>query len=575
MLPLAAQESGPDPAGQRAKLVWEAVLKEPSKLNGSAPMHFWVAQHLFEVARNDEAVGIVSSGVKRMRASIELREKAGSTNIGANGFLYWASLDCYVRWHHRFPQSLLDDYRHVFTHARNYKGTTGNLSLIHTLSLHLAERIWGAESLPADGRYGPRGETAVKWLTRRVEQVAKHGYGEFASRPYMIYNVGTLLTLDSERIDPALRNKARMAFDISIAHAAATWLRGHWAVPSGRSYPDLLTQSPAGSAAMLWTYFGGVAPLFNDRSSAIFSAAADYRPHPMIVKVATDRSQPYVCRSRFDGDKLFQTTFMNKTYAVFSTAVLPGVQFWGQTYPYGVMWDEPDEAKGSHLWLTVPASDGKPLGQATHGIQSKLVRFTQFRGSLLMLANGLNSPGVKHPYVLGMVPGGWRAVIDESESRGRIFLHYGSVLIALSSTRDFTWRRDAGLRSGSPRPLDSEFRIEGDSTAIGLQTALPDEFPAPSPLEQLRAFRQSCVERGSIQVESDPPRASFTDREGNIIERIFEGDARVNGERVAYESWPLLENPWMHHEFGGNLTIRDGGSSRTYDVTNWTITDSP
>jgi hypothetical protein len=103
----------------------------------------------------------------------------------------------------------------------------------------------------------------------------------------MIYHVGTLLTLDNEFADESLR----------------------------------------------WTCFGGVTPRLDARSSAIFSVAEMYRPSPRIVKAATDRSQPYVCRSRFDGDKQFQTTFMNKTYAVFSTAVLPGDRSSAATSP--------------------------------------------------------------------------------------------------------------------------------------------------------------------------------------------------------------------------------------------------
>ncbi|MEX1116438.1 MAG: hypothetical protein WEB53_14405, partial [Akkermansiaceae bacterium] len=398
---------------QRETAVWEAALREPGRLKGDSPMHFWIARHLFEESRDDEAIRIVSTGVQRMRAFIEKREKAGSTNIGANGFLYWASLDCYVRWHQRFPQALLDDYRYVFTHAKNYKGTTSNLAIIHTLALLLADGIWGAENLPKDAKVGPRGEKAIRWLEERIERTAKRGSGEFASRPYMIYNVGTLLALDNGFVPPALRRKAAMAYEMSIAHAAGTWLRGHWAVPSGRSYPDQLTQQPSGSAALLWTYFGGVTPRLDARSSALFSAAENFRPHPIIVKAATERDQPYVCRSRWDGEKQFQTTFMNKTYAVFSTAVLPGTSVWGQTYPYGVMWDESDITKGSHLWITVPMSDGKPLGHATHGIAGRAVQFAQHRGSLVLVTDQLAGSMHKFPYVLGYIPGGWRAMTNE------------------------------------------------------------------------------------------------------------------------------------------------------------------
>jgi hypothetical protein len=146
----------------RTKAVMEAAMANEKQLNGSSPMHYWVAQQLFEQGEKDAALRIVRSGVKAMRTAIEKREAAKSTNIGANGFLYWGALNCYVKWHSHFDQALLDDYRYVFTHAGNYKGTTSNLGMIHTLALLLAERIWGAENLPKNGKYGPRGEKAMK-----------------------------------------------------------------------------------------------------------------------------------------------------------------------------------------------------------------------------------------------------------------------------------------------------------------------------------------------------------------------------------------------------------------------------
>jgi hypothetical protein len=583
LAPLASVDAAEGPASlgtfdERAKATMDAATVDFGQLKGTSPMHFWIAQRLFESGKTDQALGIVSSGVKAMRAFIEKREAAKSTNIGANGFLYWASLNCYVHWHQHFDQALLDDYRYVFTHAHNYKGTTSNLGMIHTLALLLADNIWGAENLPKDGKYGPRGDKAVKWLTERVERVAKRGSGEFASRPYMIYNVGTLLTLTNEFVDESLRRKAAMAYEMSIAHAAGTWLHGHWAVPSGRSYPDQLTQQPNGSAALLWTYFGGVTPRLNAETAAIFSAAEKYRPHPIIVKAATDRSQPYVCRSRFDGDAQFQTTFMNKTYAVFSSAVLPGTGVWGQTYPYGVMWDEPDGTKGSHLWLTVPSSDGKPLAYATHGIASRYVQFAQHRGSLLMLVDRLDDPKCKYPYALGFIPGGWRAMANGSKTEGRIFLHYGSVLIALSATEKFAWNPAAGVLSGGRRVGDSEFRIKGHALALGLETALPDDFPGTTPEKQLAAFREAVLNKSKLTLAAKTKdaavTATFTDRDGTQIQHTFDGDTRINGTREDYESWPLLENPWMRQEFGGNLTLTDGTTKRLYDVTNWTITET-
>ena len=112
-----------DALGHRAKLVMDAALADSAKLTGGSPMHFWVAQRLFETGDKEKARAIVRAGMKRAREFIEKRESIDHENIGYNGFVYWASLNCYVHWHQDFDAELLEDYRYVFTHARNYKGT--------------------------------------------------------------------------------------------------------------------------------------------------------------------------------------------------------------------------------------------------------------------------------------------------------------------------------------------------------------------------------------------------------------------------------------------------------------------
>jgi len=55
---------------------------------------------------------------------------------------------------------------------------------------------------------------------------------------------------------------------------------------------------------------------------------------------------------------------------------------------------------------------------------------------------------------------------------------------------------------------------------------------------------------------------------------MFDGDTVINGERIAYETWPLLENPWMRQEWNGDLILSDGKTKRHYDLTHWTITET-
>ena len=401
--------------------------------------------------------------------------------------------------------------------------------------------------LPKDGRYGARGEGAVKMFQKRIDYTARRGSPEFASRPYMLYNIGTLLSFDNSFTDKELSRRAVMAYEMSIAHAAGTWLNGNWATPAGRSYPAYVTQAPGGCADMLWTYFGGKTPRLGGNTTAVFSVAESWRPHPLIVKAATDRSRAYVHRSRFDGERHFQTSFVNKTYALFSTAITHPptggrTSIWGQTYPYGVMFDQPDTSKASICWITVPCFDDQPLTNYTQGVSSRFCEYLQHRGSMLLVANNLTDPSRRPKvrddikghktfstegwYVLSYIPHGYQAVINDSKTTGRVFLDYGSVL-----------------------------------TRITLESLKSDAPPAP------------LGKPGQQATPSQAAKGIYIDRFGTRLEKTFQGPALIDGVPVDYASWPLVDNPWIHQDWDGNMRISDGITERIYDVTNWTITE--
>jgi len=606
---------------EREKAVYEAAVADPERVvNEQRPMHYWIAQLYFRQGRKKEACDILRKTLKDMVESGKVRvEKArarGSydphTQPGWNGFILWGLINVYLNWEKEMDPELKELYQYVFTTNRAYKGTTSNLSMICTLNLYLAEHCWDPSLFAKDAGRGPSGAKAVKFLENRVERIAQFGSGEFASRPYMLYNIGTLLSLDNAFTDKALSTKAKMAYELSMAHAAGTWLHGNWATPAGRSYPDQLNQQISGSGSILWLYFGGTTPKLNSMTAAIFALAEKFRPSPLIVNAATDRSKAYVHRSRFDGDKQYQTSFVNKTYALFSTAVAPGTGVWGQTYPYGVMFDQPDPAKSSLLWVTVPCSDHKPVPMATHGINSAVSQYLQHKGAWLMVAKDLKNPAFARKNilnekgditckafqegpacVLSYIPGGALALINDSKQSGRVFLNYGSVLIAITSSEPFDYNPKAGVFSRMSHPEDSEFRIYGENACVALETALPEEYPGATPTERLQAFRKDILARTKISLDFqanklvDRPKrraattgnglvmGTYTDRFGTTLEKTFDGEAKVNGKPIDYDSWPLVDNPWMHQDRGGNMIITDGKTERIYDVSKWTITERP
>ena len=184
-------------------------------------------------------------------------------------------------------------------------------------------------------------------------------------------------------------------------------------------------------------------------------------------------------------------------------------------------------------------------------------------------------PTFRNPYILGYIPGGARAVINDSSTSGRIFLHYGQVLIAIHASQTFDWNPSTPIRAaaGKPNPGDSEFRILATQAAVVLETAPQEEFPGSSPTEQLSAFRKKLIEKSHLTCTNTKiVTANYTDRNGNSLTCTYGGNDSINGKTIDYANWPALESPWIRQEkLGGPLTVTNGTRIRTYDFQNWQV----
>lgn len=592
---LRAEESRAD----RQKMIFESVLASYQK---SPRGDFRKADALFELGRNEEAIKVVNAQLD----ALEPGNKINRWMHGGNtGFIAWPGIDTYIRYQDRMDQKTRDRYRRLYTGGVFYQRlSTSNHVTMAAVTRSLATQVWGKASFKADpffmandsyiqemtariknpqpsqvwgNQFSNGDETGDQHVRNMLDNIVQQGPGEYASRPYGAQNLLPLLTLSECSRDPEIRHRAQMAYEYCLIQLAPAWLRGHLATFSPRSYPDMLTQQPWGGATLPWFYFGGITP--KDLSSCYCVRAATSRQSfPDILHAAgTDRSKPYTYRALIN--KWTLTHYMHRHYALFCrSSKARGRGFAGQSYPCGVMWDEPDVTRASHLWVTNPVADradGESAnltnGIHTHGV-SKYEEQLLHENALISVYD--IDPTFRNPYILGYVPGGARAVINDCRS-GRIFLHYGSVLIAVQASQPFDWNPSVPMRAaaGKPNPGDSEFRIMATQAAVVLETAPPEEFPGASPSEQLQAFRKKLIELTRIQcTKTTLVSATYTDRRGNLLTCSYGGDDSINGKKVDYPNWPALESPWIRQEkLGGLLTVTDGNRTRTYDFQQWRV----
>jgi hypothetical protein len=561
---------------------------------------FWTAEALFSLGKIPEARRTVNLGLD----GLEPGNKINRWIYGGNsGFIAWPGLDCYVRFEKFMDNPLKQRYRDIYTSAVFYKRlTTSNHKIMAAVTRYLATQIWGPDSFkpnprllasaaadrntPLQGKpqdtagssFTKDDPTGEKYINSAIADTVKDGPGEYASRPYGAENILPLLTISQCATDPILRRKAQIAYELSLLQLAPAYLGGHLATFSTRSYPDMETQSPRGIAALLWVYFGGIAPDPSEQW-ALAAMLSDYRLPPAALPAGTDRTNAYVFRSLINRWALYH--YVNKHYVLFSRSpkAFKPVTL-GQNYPCGVMWNQPDTARCSQLWITCPAADAlqpptnNPRGIHTHGVMP-YEQQTQHEGTSLSV---FNIPAdFRNPYILGFIPGGYLAAINDSQKAQRIYLHFGCVLIALTSTQPFAWDPHAGIRAPAATVPEgaSEFRIMATKAAVAIETALPENFPGTTAQAQLDAFRNALeTEPAMTFAEGERPAAQYTDRTGTTIQCAYDGDDKINTRTIDYKTWPTLESPLINQPRDGNLTVTNGSVVRTYDFAEWTVAET-
>ena len=550
-----------------------------------AQRRMWALDEVYENPAGVE--GFVLAETYFTRGNIALGQSAAlnASRALANDrqvdfFDIWPALDCYIRFNQYLDAETKYHIQTNITQCTQYAGTTtSNLKTLGHIIRCLGSEQFGEAAFASNAIWKANDPSAYNDLLLLLANDATNGFGEHGSRPYYEVNLLPVLTLAQLTTNAQLANRALMTFQGGLSQNAGCWMRGHLGVSTSRSYPDEETQTPMGSMRLLWFYFGGDAPATVYTYPA-FAAVMNYEPLPVIQAAGADRSAPYTSRGGYFGAQ--QVSFVDRDYVLFSE----GPQYYGnfQVYADGVMWTDPDDSHFSFLWLCAPFHDDPAVvsGSWPHGMNRALYSEAQCRDSMLQIykidLTSTNSPD----YALCYVPGGYRAAVNDSASTGKVFLHYGTVMIAISSDALFNWDTNSGIYAPSQLPVragDSEFRVTNVTQfAMAIETARPDLYPGATAADQLAAFRADILAHtGLSHAPGSPPTGYYTNRHGDTIQVLLSAQLSpspivVNGQSPDYNNWPLTDNPWIYQPSGGPLSLYDGKQTIVYNFNNWTIT---
>ena len=166
-------------------------------------------------------------------------------------------------------------------------------------------------------------------------------------------------------------------------------------------------------------------------------------------------------------------------------------------------------------------------------------------------------------YVKGSIPNGYLAYTDESDTTGRLFLHYNNVLVSIYLTNPFS------NYTGSPG-----FQYNCSKLGVVVETASPSEFPQATAAERLAAFRAQILATTTDKsgINDAAPRLTYSNRKGKTLTLTYGQEGLINGSRVNYLQWPTLGNPWMHQSQMGNLHVFGPERTLLYNFNDWTVT---
>ena len=570
-----------------------------------AQRRFWTID---QAAENPGAVGdgFVQAEVYFVQGRLALGQSTAlaasrslTNNVQVDFFNIWPAMDCYIRFNQYLDAETKANIKTNVTTCTQYAGTsTSNLKTLGHVIRYLGSEQFGEPAFAANAIWQPSDPNAYNDTLALLAKDATQGYGENASRPYYDKNLLPILSLAQLATNSVMANRAMLAFQGGLSQNAGCWLRGHLGMNTSRSYPDEENQTPMGSMRTLWVFFGGDAPPDNYTYAAL-AAVMNYEPLAVIQMAATNRATPFVSRGKYSGQ---QNSFVDRDYILFSE----GPQYYGnfQVYPSGTMWCDPDDNHFSQLWLCAPWNDNSSVsGSWPHGMNRAVYSEAQCRDSVLQIYNFTSGQTNPAPYVLCYVPGGWQAMVNDAMTSGKIFLHYGTMLLVISAEQLFKWDLNSGIYavSQSPtRPGDSEFRIWGqpipafmqsvpnlantylgiwtNQFAMAMETARPDLYgPNNSPAQQLAAFRADIyAHTGLSHTPGYLPTGYYTNRHGDTLQ-VKQTSATtpspivINGQTLSVTNWPLTDNPWIYQPVGGNLSLYDGTNTIVYDFSAWTI----
>ena len=531
--------------------------------------------------------------LKKPGAALDPFDKAALVNTY---FLGKDKIPAYTARKIRDYVALYNDHKALTGYARG----AWNYKLMMDASGYLAAEEW-PELVDRAGRNAEQIKTDTKArLFSGFDEITKKNFSEYGATIYNGVNLSAIRMLVEFARDAEMRKRAEMTLDAMMLDIACTWNQGYNAGTASRAKywgsTDTGPENMASTAAAAWVSFGAPRSISAGGTGWIHSfwmaTPGTYKVSDLIVKVANERSKPFVHQSYVAGmgkADVHRMTWHSPHYSLCSQWDQPGDPTSGlykESRRHMLKWVSD---KGSSTFAVCMENPARPyalqenrankLGYGENGFS----QYMQHEGTLLglyavPLTVKVRNHVFNYPYYKLYAPfPATGSIVKRVEKSGWVFCHNGSMLMGFFSVKPCKW----GKKWGNNDMLWCEARQNGWI----LETSELKPFAGGGVDAELDRFAAAVIAKTKLDasgIDQAVPFMTYQNLAGKKMEfrwqphkEAYKDQMKVDGSPLAFSREFLQRNSWVYQKTGGPLMIQVDGRRLTLDFDKWTRTATP
>lgn len=528
----------------------------------------------------------VATGTDAATGLRYLEDAVAATDLRWHSFEQYAFMDAVLRLGDKLPAALVAKIRaRLAASFTDDFGFTDNHMLQIRTARYLFAQTWPEGPDFADGST-PREalHEAGGWIECWIDSTVTRGMYEFDSPNYHHLYLLCFATLHEYAHDPVLRKKSWMILQVLLADWATEYLHGNWVGSHSREkYNQVLhTREHTGAATQFGRLYFGDAPIRLDLAENFFislAALQNFQALPLIGRMATDRSRPYILRELkaprrgpliVYGEPTWKYTYVADEFSVGAS--------WGdltdvEHHRWDLTWTSAED--GSTCFFINPSYSAKQLhryfadplaeirGRVVHerpyyADPNKWVEGSPhedvFQHETAIIDLYDIPPEAERQHINGFFP---HIIAERREAGGWIFARADEIYFAVWTSAPGQWHEEGNY---------DRLTIEHPKTAIVLEAVTAKDAGS---------FDAFCADRLTHTPTFDEATmtAAYTTTRGRHLQFTHHGERIVDGQSVDLDHWPLFEGPWMNATRGtGIITLNYGEERIVLDFNRTTVT---